>query len=355
MALFLTFPSLVFGAPSIGGVSGTIADGHSVTISGSGFGNNSAQKEWLGGSDGMIESGIIGQVPSRANWSFGTSWADTYIAEDYVHSGNKSLKVSTNSDGLYNGDIRYNSNRQIGPGEEIFVSWWTRRNHVNTGQWKMFRLDFENDITDGPYQLNMFNHDTQRQFVVRPGPDAEANLWQSWSPPYPSQDDRWYRLDLMIHISDYGVYNGTYAMNRHDPVSGSPIVNMTLTDRLSFIDSNGFYQWFVWQNYMGNGITSQDVWTDDIFVQVGSVARIEIGDDPNWDNCTFREIQYPNSWNSNQIVIYINEGLFSGEDDAYLYIVDENGGVNEAGYPITFSSSEDDAIAPSSPIGLGVI
>ena len=38
LIISIIFPNIVFGAPSISGVSGTIVDGQSVTISGSGFG-----------------------------------------------------------------------------------------------------------------------------------------------------------------------------------------------------------------------------------------------------------------------------------------------------------------------------
>ena len=354
LSLLLILPSLVFGAPNIIGLSGNMSDGQTITIAGNSFGNHSLDIEWLGGNSGTIESSTVGQVPSRSNWSFGTGWADTYIANDYVHSGIKSLKVSTDNT-YYNGDMRFDSGANMGPGEDIFVSWWVRRNHSGSGQWKMFRLDFENDITDGPYQLVMFNWDTQQQFIVRPGPSVEENSWQDWSPPYPSQDGRWYRLDLMIHISDYGVSNGSYAMDMQDPVSGGFISSMTLLNKLSFSDSNGFYRWFLWQNYTGNGINSQTTWFDDIYIQRGTLARIEIGDAPIWSNCTFREIQYPSSWTTNQILIDLNKGSFANGETAYLYVVDENGEFNTSGYPITFTSGSGDTTAPSAPQGLGVL
>ncbi|MEF3692161.1 MAG: hypothetical protein V3574_03875 [Candidatus Moraniibacteriota bacterium] len=354
LGTFFIFPNLVWGAPSISGVSGNLSDGQNVTIAGNSFGSHDLNIEWLGGSSGLIESGTSGQIPIRSNWNFGTSWADTYFSDDYVHSGTKSLKVSTNNTN-YNGDIRYDSGINMGPGEDIFVSWWVRREHSGTGQWKMFRLDFENDITDGPYQLVMFNWDTQQQFIVRPGPSIEENSWQDWSPPYPSQDNRWYRLDLSIHISDYGVSNGSYSMDVQDPVSGGFISNMTLLNKLSFIDSNGFYRWFLWQNYAGNGVISQTTWFDDIYIQVGTQARVEIGDASTWSNCTFKEMQPPASWNNSQILINLNKGSFSNGETAYLYVVDENGDFNETGYPITFAADSGDIIPPAAPVNLSVL
>lgn len=353
--IILMLPNLVLGAPSINGVSGTVSDGQNINVSGSEFGSHNLNVEWLGGNSGPIESGTIGQIPTRANWLFGTSWADTYFSDDYAHSGTKSLKVSTDNT-AYNGDLRYDSGINMGPGEDIFVSWWVRREHAGSGQWKMFRLDFENDITDGPYQLVMFNWDTQKQFIVRPGPDIEENSWQDWSPPYPSEDGRWYRLDLRIHTSDFGQNNGIYAMSMHDPTSGGAVATETWTGRMSFADSAGFYRWFLWQNYTGNGIISQTTWFDDIYVQVGTRARVEIGDASNWSNCTFREVQFPINWNADQISINLNQGSFSEGETAYLYVIDSTGAVNADGYPITIDSElGGDIIPPSVPNGLNIL
>ncbi len=63
-----------------------------------------------------------------------------------------------------------------------------------------------------------------------------------------------------------------------------------------------------------------------------SFARIEIGDNSVYANCTHREIQVATSWSDGQIDFAFNQGsLPNGQ--AYLFVIDENG-VPSAGHPI---------------------
>jgi len=84
------------------------------------------------------------------------------------------------------------------------------------------------------------------------------------------------------------------------------------------------------------GIRDAEIYYDDIYISQ-SQARIEIGNNETWENCTHREIQIPTAWTTDEITITVNQGSFSNEG-AYIFVIDENGGVS-AGYPVTFSES----------------
>lgn len=62
---------------------------------------------------------------------------------------------------------------------------------------------------------------------------------------------------------------------------------------------------------------------DSIYID-NSFARVEIGDNPIYDNCTHREIQPTEIWSDNQIQFTLNQGSFS-DGQAYLFVIDENG------------------------------
>ena len=86
-------------------------------------------------------------------------------------------------------------------------------------------------------------------------------------------------------------------------------------------------------HYYGNGITSFRQYTDHVFVQIGSQARVELGNAAVYDNCTHREIQVPSVWSDTSITIEAIEGqLLSGS--RYLFVVDANGAVS-AGFAVT--------------------
>src|SRR3989339_272094 len=187
-------------AQTINSVSGTFSNNNTIQVSGSGFGSHNLSIQWLGGANGVIETTATGQTPSLSGWNF-NSFSPNAVATDQAHSGTKSLKNNLVSTSPYAAAIRYGWPESIGPNQDIFVSWWVRRTHVGSGQWKMFRLNWQDDITDDYGQMVMFNWDTQRQLIVRPGPSIDANATADWSPLFPTQDNRWYRMDLTIHTS----------------------------------------------------------------------------------------------------------------------------------------------------------
>ena len=86
-----------------------------------------------------------------------------------------------------------------------------------------------------------------------------------------------------------------------------------------------------------NTLSTIDVYQyyDDIYIN-NSWARVEIGDDPDYDSCTHREMQIPTAWSSDSVDITVNQGSFPDGATAYLFVVDEDGIVNTTGKSITF-------------------
>jgi len=83
---------------------------------------------------------------------------------------------------------------------------------------------------------------------------------------------------------------------------------------------------------------------DDIYID-NTQARVEIGNNSVWANCTHREIQVPIAWSNNSIQFTVNKGSFNSGESAYVFVVDENGSTS-TGYPIVFGESQEEAVAP---------
>ncbi len=330
-----------YAAPTISslGVSGgAIIDGGSINILGGGFGVHNLDIQWLGGKNGLIETSSAGSPPpNQNNWRF-DSFGDSIVSTDEFHSGTKSLKNNLTSGGTFAAAIRYGWHETIGFNQDIFVSWWVRRVHSGSGQWKMFRVSSIDDIRDVAVpQFKMFNWDTSNQFFVNPGPSAGSEVGGGYSYPYPSQDSRWYRMDIQVRTaSGHGVSDGTYTVRLYDPASG--ITSKTANNTMSFNGADDFYQYFLWQNYIGNGLTAQQTWIDDIYIQIGTQARVELGNNSNYFSCSFREIQRPDSWGDGAITLSLNQGSFQNGDTAYLFVVDADGNPS-VGYPITIGGA----------------
>ncbi len=337
LVITLSWSVPIQAAPTIDTKLAQLNDGYPVTVSGMNFGDHSPRVIWLGGKNGLIENTGKGSTPSADNWLFGTQWAISTVDDSQHHSYGKSIRVDMGGS-LWNGDIRYNYGNPIGYDTDIFISWWVRRVHSGSGQWKMFRLCYTNSIVDPDVpQLTMFNHDPDNQFVIRPGPTTSDGQIVNWKMPYPEEDNRWYRVDVRIHTgSGHNTGDGLYEVTLFDPSSNTPprSVSQTWTSFNSSGGQHDYYQWFLWQNYIGNGITSSTVWMDDLYIQVGTQARVELGNAPTWSACTVREIQPVVSWHDRSITIDANRGSFGIGETVYLYVVDGNGVVSK-GQPVT--------------------
>jgi hypothetical protein len=119
------------------------------------------------------------------------------------------------------------------------------------------------------------------------------------------------------------------------------------------------WRYVVFENYWGNissGTgTKEAVYFDDIYIQTGTQARVEIGDSATWAGCKHREIQKPSAWSDTAITITLNKGSFKDGDCAFLYVVDANGNVNSNGYKLSGGAAcTGGTSSPSAPTGLHI-
>jgi len=117
------------------------------------------------------------------------------------------------------------------------------------------------------------------------------------------------------------------------------------------------WRYFHFQNYRGDFTTGdrtlEKIYMDDIFIQTGTQARVELGDAPSWDACSHREIQPPCAWSANSLEFTVNQGTFLNGTTAYLFVVDESGTAG-SGYPLSFGGVVSDAAAPYAPDNLTI-
>jgi len=86
---------------------------------------------------------------------------------------------------------------------------------------------------------------------------------------------------------------------------------------------------------------SANFWYDNVYIS-SSRARIEICDQELWDNTVPRhcEIQVPQYiWSENSIQFTANQGVLNPGEELFLFVIDEDGNVNENGFSIEFSNA----------------
>lgn len=362
--------------PSVTGASGTMSHGQTVTITGSGFGSKSsaAPHVWDTLEDGSCDTtatvgtwgdadgypngslaisssnarhanstycasgtfDVIGEtIAFAANTSSSTWYVQYWIYLDSEFSwGNNNVKLfrlwdTSNDENLriqsYNNVDIVVENCDTGHGEFYWGAcppspsggWWpvvpggTCADAVfghtcNCGEIIAGSLDwsyFQTDFSKGTWHL--------MQFEFRDGDASAANGYLKW----------WVDGRLVFHHED---------------------ITTRTTSRAKYANQIGFFR-----DSTSDG--SGSIFIDDAYADT-TWSRVEIGNASTYATCTHREIQPPTSWADGSIAITFNQGSFSAEDTAYVYVVDSTGAVNSSGYEITIGRSE----SPSTPTLHGV-
>lgn len=333
--------------PSLSSVTGTVANGQTVTISGSGFGAKAtaAPLVWEDFSDG-IANGI---TKNGGAW-FVTDNADAPLRSAF-HT--RQARCDFKNPG---GNCFFSYNAGTAP--RWFTQYWVRlapnwrwgtstyggsddglsnvkywrvfptgaRNYTNVGlAWHGFNanrtsLFVENgaaavmDTANSSLLTPSAWHLIQVEYAENTGVDRADGVLRLWI----DGALRYSTSTLVTNVGTDGpaVNKRPFIIGLYDswPPSDAPVANMY-----------GYYA---------------DVYVDNTF------ARVEIGNAPRYDDCTHREIQYPLSWDPSAVSIRVNQGAFAPGQTAYLFVVDDSGRVNPVGFPVTFGGQ---SVPPPTP------
>jgi hypothetical protein len=108
---------------------------------------------------------------------------------------------------------------------------------------------------------------------------------------------------------------------------------------------NGFNRWC-------NDCAESAPTFDDVYVAIGTgaQARVEIGDAATYATSKNLSMATVTSWGDTSITATVRQGSFSNLNNAYLYVIDANGSVNQNGYLLSGA----DTLAPAAPTNLTV-
>ena len=374
LGLFLAGKTLA--APSISNVSGTIGDGQSVSIGGSGFGTKSQAAPFRSSYDNpnsvmnFQESGIFGggwgvSGPSviKLQNDFKRLTNRYYVRMEYSANGNWGTEG-------YGAGVQTNL-----PMTKVdYWAWWDYlepdfdASHMLTGSANFKYIyaapgrSFHDalQVSGGGTEIdgsgNILGDTTAEQKAYLDCPHFSCYFYSilMWRARYSLPKGEWYFVEVMYKLnSQYGVYDGWIELK----VNNQRIYR---ADKVDFYDSeleNGLD--FEYLRLGGNyGFDSSGEvmyrYYGDIYID-GTLARIYIGDSQDYSACKHLELQVPKTWTNNSISFTFNQGSFNSGDTAYLFVVDKDGNAS-GGKQITIGggSSGGDIIAPSVPSGLTV-
>jgi len=320
--LFLCFSGICYAAPSTKSINGYFSNNGSVVWAGSGAGVKSIASPFKWDN---FESGNIDGV-------YDTPTEGTF---DIVTSPIRSNSTFT---------VRSNSNPTDSRGSQIGVSSSNTYDGYYTSFWQRYENGYSFD-TNGqdkhiriftgsegfPYPnvgVGKFGFENQRQFSWSIENGAAGN-YVGYGNLYDDYD--WHRIDMWFKPST-GIGNSDGIVKVWiDCVSIVNLSNVT-TDSGGYNSYSGL--WGVSTYYYQ---ANNDSYIDDVYFDY-TQARVEIGNNPIFANCTHREIQIPTSWLDTSITITFNQGSFVDGEQAYLFIIDSDGNASD-GYPITIGET----------------
>jgi hypothetical protein len=349
-ALCLVFASSpALAVPSIGSVTGTVGDDEIVTLSGSGFGENALEQEWLGGASGFIDSladGARFDQQNRPGWSLLTPSTATYphVSTELAWSRGKSVAFDVRGTTEYKQSLFYDTGSA--GYAELYTNALIHLDHdeLLPGsylQWKMMRWTHTETVVDGDGGY-MSNRLGSTAVFTTFAPSGQAAFW--FESQFAAQNlpgkGAWYRYECWVRP------NASYFRVRvTDPTTGAVVADNVRADMP--YDTTTPHRFWALQNYFGNatdgGYNQADngnavAFWDDIYASK-TEARVEICAESTYTACQNREVQPASAWTDGSIEVRLNQGALSTLSHAYLYVTDANGDVNEQGFELTGSSS----------------
>lgn len=372
--------------------TGVFDPAQSISVHGTGFGQNIAvgtvNLQYLGDN---IEGGANGNVFTKTGWGvYQTVESNTEAvprySKDIAHSGSQSIKLDyLHSEDLtinrYKGHFFYDHGSMI---NKVYLSFWVRAQRMQTegstatGQWKIWRMKENTSFTDGSIDFiqNSFHPNLAggnriaALYTVRYQSAWDCNGCQnqpSTAAVYLSGDEvpgpnaimyRWVRMEYWIDVGTLDNYDGTFVYKLHDPDNpNGPVIKdipkLTFENNLNILKTGTNEDWkaLLFGGAAVDGLDLLTYW-DDVFVQIGSWARVEIGDAPTWSACTHREVQVPTAWSDTNITFNFQQGSFSPGDQVYVFVVDDKGVASAGKGPITVGGTVESSPPPQQVQGL---
>jgi hypothetical protein len=398
--VILFIPAIALAGPNITGVSGTVTHGSTITISGTGFGtkSNPAQtvsaaplawdivsEQYVGGVNKNAYAGLT-DGSSLNTTGGGKVWQD-------IQGGDATVRYSTSRAqrnphitahyAVYNESSSYLKlwlGRLVYPGGDLFppatqkcfyLSFYrkvknpTQSQGGGDGSCKILRATSVHSPDVSGFAI--LSHMLYGTYYTSTGEGIT-----SWVDAGNETD--WVRWEIYLDANRkwFDVYkNGHYHQGSWSSVPGNLEMRPAADWRFTIPGKSGYEFNVPPADFpAGDGLDAALFGYDDGHslsggqeIDMGEIyfdntpARVEISSQSTWNDSPgnvslHREVQGRLlSWSTNTIFMAVNQGTFAGGNNAYLYVIDSDGNVNQNGYPIIFGA---DTSPPAAPTGLAV-
>lgn len=333
------------------------------TLNGTGFGTNSGTAVF---SDDLLENfANEDTITAQDNWSGTSTETDRSDMKRVNNSDsrvyNKPCFTNVTDINRYaedltlvdekNGALVYDLVTPLAELEPLIVTAWVKMATTAAdpvlGKWGLLRLSNTDSTEDHEGVLSFV--ELNDRFTITPMHSGNpawlsaTNLDADEDWPEIANVGAWTRIDYIIIPSTIAGRDGTVQVYRYDNDGVDALEKATFT--ISYPSSDPWntdgdiqllsvsgeeYQYVIFQNFLGEGLgdnslasNSQDVWLDSIMIQRGSIKRVELCDNVDYESATHCEVQKVTSWSDSQIIIDVKQGSLTA-GTGYLHVIDES-------------------------------
>ncbi len=311
--------------PEIASLSAPSASpGESIVIKGTAFGTRTAATPVIWED---FESGTVGTSLATGGWSVGTSanLPPIYSSELAYSGGIAGMSDFPAGSVAQSTCCAYKSGLSL---DEVYVSYhvFIRRNSgVQTRNLKLLRVHSGAiDFLHGDPNIGMTNQNSGGQIYA----SGETN-WSGYV-----GEGTWHRVELYAKLSSVDQCDGAW----EGWIDQRPIAYQDRSMLAKSSYSTNRFRFVALPIYCAHDEGGDyDVFYDDVYVD-SSRARVELGDTPDWYQCTKREIQRVTDWHTSSVAFTVRPGQFREADLVYVFVVDASGNASE-GVPIVLAPS----------------
>jgi len=334
-------PISAFSDPVITNVAGNITNGQNITITGTAFGNNGPNVVLFDNFEGGSNGSPINIGENSA--TFG-GWNNTINSPRYSNSTSVSGHFSFRADQSVHYLVYAQANLPANT-RDIFMSWWL---FLPAGT--NYPGESDDDGINWKQAWIQGDSTTDDDLVVPTKLGGSAWYITGNDTPYMN----WTTVDfvkgewkqLMVWVK--GGHQGDGEFKFWDLTDQGLYVRED-DSNINTMNSDGVRE-KVRINGYGRRTSNCYPTFDDVYIATGpsAQARVQIGNNSSYNDCTNLAILTPQSWNGSSISAIVNQGSIPN-GSAFLFVVDSDGLVSD-GYPISIGDSSSEL--PSAPTNL---
>ncbi len=365
LIILLGFFGLAGGAeaaPAINSVSGTVAQGTTVNITGSGFGTKSpaAPLLWDDGESGILFDKWSEAWPDESSSVFNTAYRTSpfrTVTPPHNHNNTKFISGGHDPAGYSPFNQAAGPNVIIGKNisnpSKLYISYYHRFDPNWPTQNNNFHVsNFSSDNTfwgTGGFDGTYCGSDPFGYSQIGSGCDMGYGCQQCDENPAAynfslSYLKTWHKEEQLIKNTSGGFWD-IYHDNviRWDTSTCDPAPHP-----INRVGLGGYWR----KTAAEDGDSNAFMYWDDIYIDT-AFSRIILANNPDYSQATIIEPQIPSAWSDGSITAKVNLGKLPDSGTAYFFVFDADNNHNAVGYPVILGATVD-TTPPAAPSGLSV-